>query len=76
MHDYLPWQVGVPLAIILWAMWFWVTFGGTRHVNEFFAHRRAVRRMRRMYDVNTTLPPELYKPTSRKMNYNASRRRR
>jgi len=47
--DYIPPVIGLPLAAILWIILLVIWFKAPlmRKVNNFFAHRRHVRRMRR-----------------------------
>jgi hypothetical protein len=46
--DYIPPVIAIPLALILWlvvfAIWFRVPL--TNKINDHFAHRRHIRRMR------------------------------
>lgn len=49
MEDYIPLVIGIPLTIILWAalLFMWFRKPLMLKVDNYFAHRRHIRRVRR-----------------------------
>lgn len=46
MYDQMPWQVAVPLIIILWTLFLAVKFHWLQHFQDWAAQRRHMRRVR------------------------------